>query len=320
MDFKTISYEEWIARLQKELKSEDLSKFHVRIDKGLTTDPFFQRNTSGQSGSRVEKIWKAKHVFQGKSVDNHQLLQCLEGGINSIEIYEANEIEDLQTLFKNVFLDYIDLHLHLTNESQIDLDNFVSFFNSLDNSEKFNIYYYPTTSNNYNSKSDNEIVNELSEIFNDIIQEIDQSDNIQSKAREFRITRYLSKDIIKEIAIRRAISLLWNNTLAGFDLEKIELKVHATCIAEENKELESKYIAISSKGLTAVMAGYESVYIAPASEEKRVFHQRISRNIHHLLSMESFIQKSNEAFKGSYQIERIAKEIAEKCWKNIGRH
>ena len=57
-----------------------------------------------------------------------------------------------------------------------------------------------------------------------------------------------------------------------------------------------------------------------AGEASTSFSRRIARNVQHLLKMESYLDRVQDPAAGSYYIETLSNQFAEKAWKVFQNH
>jgi len=72
--------------------------------------------------------------------------------------------------------------------------------------------------------------------------------------------------------------------------------------------------------MSAVIGGINRLTVLPANvvvEEATDFSRRIARNVQHLLKMESHLDIVQDPAAGSYYIEKLTEELAEKAWKKF---
>ncbi len=333
-DFPDISYESWLDQLQKELKTSILSEKYVKIDENLHTDPFFERRLKHETGRRATSSWTVADRFSLKEHDQADILEALNGGIDGLILDHAEELLD-GSIFEGVFFEYLKTYFHFSIQpTENQLENLLKFLE-----HKGKQHFYISTDKlssaqisqlneqeipllRYYNLDAHHVVEQLSNITNKIVDYLDSlNSNLQRQkaAEKIVINRKLSTDIIREIAIRQALDIIWEQIIEGFSLEAIPLKVHAKCNIIADETPERQYIALASKGLTAVTASYDLVHIGPADTENNRFHRRISRNIQHLLKMESLMENYRHAYLGSHQISRISEEIASTAWKKVGQ-
>ena len=67
--------------------------------------------------------------------------------------------------------------------------------------------------------------------------------------------------------------------------------------------------------MSAVLAGVESLTIDPTEDSD--FGKRISRNVQHLLQLESYLDRVADPSAGSYYIEQLTNQIAEAVWQRF---
>jgi len=70
--------------------------------------------------------------------------------------------------------------------------------------------------------------------------------------------------------------------------------------------------------MAAVTAGVDRLTIASEAmnvQEDEEVTRRLTRNVHHLMKMESGLDKIADPLSGSYTIETLTRKIAERSWK-----
>ena len=329
MQFEDITHEKWLERIKKELKTDDLASKNVRYG-SIELDPFFERSSDVDAGFRCEKQWQIKEVFDATLHTNSDILKALQGGCNYIELQKANEIIEPSHLFKDVVLEFIQLHLHCSEGKAVN-SSLIDFIDNLSEVDRSHVSVscgnldsrQPLYRYRFSMKWNPDVVTEMTRIFTEVIERLDHAIDEGKRLKvgqSLQLERSLTSNIIYELAILRALKMVWLQIENGFDSKIPAPEFHAICDGRlENEDIEQIYIAQSLLGLTAALAGYDVINIAQASTEKNDFHRRMSRNVHHLLMMESFVDKANQGFLGSYQIETLAIQLASEVWKNIGR-
>lgn len=311
MSFNIIPHDQWLEKIKKELKKEDLSDFQVQLPSNITIDPFFGRKPLDSKGHRIEKPWSHTQQYFSSSLQNKILLEDLAGGINKVEIVVDSTGNDWKKLLNEIIFDYIDLSFILTDSiSREDLTSELSVFPSP----------FPIQHPDYTFTNDAvDFPAQLTQIFQQIINILDNCSSPQDRQEIFqqlRINRKISARTISELAISDTIQILSHNICKGFNMKSQAIQMHAYC-QPESDDLEKNYIDLSLKALNAGLAHYDSICIAPASSAKASFHHRISRNIHHLLKEEALLHQSRSAFRGSYQVEQITEKLCQHIWQNI---
>ncbi len=123
-----------------------------------------------------------------------------------------------------------------------------------------------------------------------------------------------------EIAKIRALRILWHNLLDSYHL-KNKPGVRIFSEIEQDPAAETPYnnlILSVSKAMCAVLGGADMILIHPFDASLQ-FSRRITRNIQHILRDEAHFGKVADPAAGSYYIEKLTDEIAEKAWKIFGQ-
>jgi len=122
-----------------------------------------------------------------------------------------------------------------------------------------------------------------------------------------------------QIAKIRALRLLWANVLAGYgvsDAPTVPIVAHAKESQDEN--VHTNMIRAATQAMSAILGGADRLYVLPAGasleDEATPFHRRIARNVQHLLQLESYLGYVVDPAAGSYYLEQLTTQLAEKAW------
>ena len=117
-----------------------------------------------------------------------------------------------------------------------------------------------------------------------------------------------------EIAKLRAFKLLWGNVLSAYNVAPStpRLLVYTEGVAPD-ENLHTHKIKATTQAMSAVMAGVETLTVSPSEDSD--FGRRVARNVQHLLSMESYLNRVADPSAGSYYIERLTEQLAEAAWE-----
>ncbi len=125
-----------------------------------------------------------------------------------------------------------------------------------------------------------------------------------------------------EISKLRAARVIWAKIIKEFggDSDSQRMKIHAFT----SKVYETKfdpYVNIlrgTTEGLSAILAGVNSLHISPFDEELGTggeFSRRVARNIQSILKDESHILDTIDPAGGSYYIETLTDQFVVEIWK-----
>ena len=120
------------------------------------------------------------------------------------------------------------------------------------------------------------------------------------------------------IAKIRAFKKLWSLVLKAYGVKNVAptvvAKIHpSTQEANPNTNM----IRSTTQAMSAVIGGVDRLTILPSdlvTKKPTDFGYRISRNIHHLLKMESHLQFVEDPAAGSYYLETLTDRLCELSW------
>lgn len=126
-----------------------------------------------------------------------------------------------------------------------------------------------------------------------------------------------------EIAKIRAFKLLWLNVLKGWNAPLHPPVTEAYFHPESySGEPYTNMIRATTMAMSAVLGGTDRLTVLPydAGVETQAtnppaFGRRIARNVQHLLKMESFFSAVPDPAAGSYYVEKLTQQIAERAWE-----
>ncbi|WP_335527598.1 methylmalonyl-CoA mutase family protein [Bacillus sp. JJ1532] len=131
----------------------------------------------------------------------------------------------------------------------------------------------------------------------------------------------IGANFFMEIAKLRAARLLWNKVTEAYGLNS---QVHSMVITAETaaftKTVFDPYVNILRAGneaFAAVLGGIQYLHVSPFNEPEgrsTPFSERIARNTQLILKHEAHLEKVIDPAGGSWYIERLTEELAEKAW------
>jgi methylmalonyl-CoA mutase len=146
----------------------------------------------------------------------------------------------------------------------------------------------------------------------------------QAVNAQLRFCLSIGNSYFPEIARLRALRLLWANVLQGWGLPgpvaipPVEVHVAPGALVEDTY---LNMIRLTTQAMSAVIGGCDLLFLPPAdlhaAEKRPSLTRRIARNVQHLLKMESHFDAVADPAGGSYYIEKLTEEIAERAWKDF---
>jgi len=134
---------------------------------------------------------------------------------------------------------------------------------------------------------------------------------------QFQFSLPIGKSYFVEIAKIRALKILWANVLTAHEVENIvspTIEVHFSK-DELTDDVNTNMIHATTQAMSAVIGGVDRLTVLPADKKGTAFTKRIARNVQHLLKMESFMDRVHDPAAGSYYIEKLTEQLAEKAWE-----
>ena len=347
--FSGSSKEEWLAKVEKDLKGKVLESLNWEINEDWTVSPFAHAEDWTEKISplvqagKTNNIWEIGEQILVKDVKiaNKTALEALENGVNALllELTHQFTVEEFESLFKDIQLEWISIHfksdeiknrsrfLSFLSYSPVTLNlidklkgswrsNQIDFTrsNNLTNFKFLHIDGIPFYKNTANT------IQELTQIIQALNRSLQQIDAEQ--VQQIHLSIAVGKSYFINIAKIRALKLLWQNLLSAYGLDvntplPLEAHLAPTSFTEDQYQ---NMIKASTQALSAVIAGVNRLFIAPADGKENPFTKRIARNVQHLLQLESHLDHVVDPAAGSYYVEQLTQEIAERAWSDFTKN
>lgn len=137
----------------------------------------------------------------------------------------------------------------------------------------------------------------------------------------FQISIPVASTYFIEIAKLRALQFLLPNILRAYELADSLIYIQAqNSSLDTNKDPYWNMLRHTSMAMSALIGGADSIHLKieteGASENPELF-QRVAINVQHILREESKMEWVSDPANGSYYIETLTAEIAEKAWEKF---
>jgi methylmalonyl-CoA mutase len=281
---------------------------------------------------------------------NTQTLAALMAGVNAPRfVFEDFPTENqLSVLLENVELDYISTHFQEKTENCSPLSFLKSFYKIAGEKAaelKGAVHYDPFADGRHDVKSASdtlnwtaenlpsfaaitvnaerfyqntegtslELANALSAGENYLKRLTDNGLSIETVQNHIAFRFQIGSSYFVELAKLRAFKLLWGNVLAAYNATPSAPRLFVrTSLVLADEDVNIHKIKATTQAMSAVMGGVETLTVAPS--ESSDFGRRIARNVQHLLSMESYLDRVADPAAGSYYIETLTEQLAETAW------
>ncbi len=139
-------------------------------------------------------------------------------------------------------------------------------------------------------------------------------------APRFAMALSLGSNLFMQIAKLRAARLLWDRIVTAFGAPSAPLFIHGRCSIFNKTVLDphTNMLRATTEGFAGVVGGVDSMHIAAFDEPIRTpdeFSTRIARNVHVILAEECGFAEVADAAGGSWYVESLTVELAEKAWE-----
>ena len=136
-----------------------------------------------------------------------------------------------------------------------------------------------------------------------------------------QVSMAVGPDYFMEIAKLRAFRILWDRIAEAFEVDESSRRILLhTSTSEWNLTLYDRHTNIlrgTTGAMSAVLGGADLISVVPFDQpfgQSSAFSDRIARNVQIILRDEAHFGKVLDPASGSYYIESLTDQIAEKAW------
>lgn len=131
----------------------------------------------------------------------------------------------------------------------------------------------------------------------------------------------IGSNFFMELAKIRAARILWNKITQVYGADSKDRGMHITAEASSfTKTVYDPYVNLlraGNEGFAAVVGGVQYLHITPFDDitGSSQLSERIARNTQNILKEEAYLQKVVDPAGGSWYVEALTAELAEKAWQ-----
>ena len=307
--------------------------------------------TESVKTSHTRESWYINQEFSCRKpvIANAKIIEALNAGVDSIKISVPYNI-DFDVLFKDILPEHIEIRFKNASYDLIknyylwcldkDYDTtlfegtFEVFYHRMnDLDERIELAnkvleYFPKMSlinvnGDYFFNQGSTNIQQLAismALAHEILAElIDNNIAPSDAAKLISFSFATGSDYFSEIAKYRAFKALWRVVLKEYGIENHPTQVHGITSSwtQTTLDLNNNMLRSATQALSAVIGGCQSITVLPFDDSIRwsnSFSERIARNTQILIRDEAFAGKVVDAASGSYFIENLTSEIANKAW------
>lgn len=322
--FEPADFDTWKQQVIKEVKSEEaFEKLFKTTQEGITLQPYYY--LAGVEDKVLEPANASKNWAIQERIRVSSTKQALEAAHHALKkgadevVFEVgddsarqvlSEVKpfvfrlnpDAETLAGSVQADILS---HLLNSDDINETAFKNLLASHKGTIEVNGAQYL----NAGANTCTELAFTLAHA----------NEYLNAGATDFIFNIAVGSDYFFEIAKLRALRKLWGTLANEYNIDAPAI-IHCET-ALNNKTIydyNNNILRTSTEAMAAVVGSCDALYVYPYDvlfKQPNEFSSRIARNIQLILKHESHLDKVMDAAHGSYYIESLSQQIAEKSWE-----
>jgi methylmalonyl-CoA mutase len=352
-DFKAATAEEWKNQIIKDLKGTDYEKLIWHRGDGINVQPFYTKQEQTHQPLFTHTGWDIceQITVNNETEANKRALEALKGGASGLSFYIHKKI-DTKALVKDISLEHIYTQFFISHDAlhiQNDLKDFYGKKNQYDSKIKCFINIDPVSLFEYygewhnNEEKDLQVIEQLNHLpvnaslyqeaganavtelalalahTNEYFNYLAEKNLLKEKTLHFTFS--IGNDFFTEIAklraFRKILALLQKQYQTNF---AIHIHAQTSLLNKSHLDANTNMLRTTTEGMSAVIGGCDSLCVLPYNESfenTNSFSARISRNQQHLYKEESYLDKVSDMSAGSYYVEWLTEELAQKAWEEF---
>jgi len=349
-DFPTISQNQWVEKIEKDLKGKSLDILNYSPELGIETKAYFHPEDNikpNELEAFDSNDWFIQEHFSGD--DNAKILDHLQVGCDSVQI-DADDKTHYKKLFTDVKLEFIstefkykavcnwnNLNTFLSNNKSSNvsvsfpvltlgtekgkwnnsLAEFTDYYKALITSGARTIHVNGFALGLAGASTIQELAFSLAQLSEYTQHLIEENYSLDEIAKSFYTTLSVNDDYFTNIAKFRAYELLLNHFFEDFDdgywLSNTVVNGQTNYRHITKNDRHNNLLRSTTQAMSAVLGGCANLLITPfdTSDEISV---RMARNIQLILKEEAYFDKVSNPANGSYYIEDLTNQLVSKSW------
>jgi methylmalonyl-CoA mutase len=352
-EFNGTTNEAWKEQIIKDLKGIDFSSLIWKNPNGIEVKPFYTKEDQSNEPQplSIQSNWEVCHTIyvNNETAANKEALSALQKGCNGL-VFHIYKKTDVKALLKNISLEHIYTEFNISNDALEvlkELKPLLGKKNSFDGKEKcfvnidplslFAYYgewhteqeddlntikelpYIPVNATLYQEAGGSQ-VNELAIALahtNEYLNYLSTHQLLNNQNIHLRCS--VGSDFFGEIAKLRAYRHVLSLLLKQYGLNT---PVHISCVTtslnKSEKDAYNNMLRSTTEAMSAVIGNCNSLSILPYNHrfaESGEFGNRMAINLQHILKEESYLGKVADIAAGSYYVESLTHQLAEKAWE-----
>lgn len=352
-EFDEVSAKQWKQKIQADLKGEDYNEQLVtKTRHGIDIKPFYHAEDTPKSANiAATREWKiCERIYVASAeISNKRIREVLEKGAESLWLIISSEEIDPSVLFSKIKAEGLSIYVAFEFLSEDYISSLIGFFS--DKNHHLRLLLDPVghlarTGNWYfglnkdqeilkstagNIKNEDSVLSVDARLYQNAGATIPQ-ELAYSVAHANEYFNWFSSSPVKpaiqflvaagtnyffEIAKFRALRLLYASIAAEYDLpENCHILAQPTRRDKTLYDYNVNLLRTTTQSMSAALGGADAVYNLPYDaiyHKNNEFGDRIARNQLLVLKHESYFDKVANPAEGSYYIESLTRQLAEKA-------
>jgi len=327
-EFKAVTKEEWLSKVEKDLKGKPLADLDWQLNDQLSISPFAHADDNGTTyptigNKRATNQWEigVKIPVAQVKLANQEALLALANGATAIcfEFKKNPTKADIKMLLKDIQLTWISTHFIFQQQAwKRVIENFITYLNSQGVSPSAIDCSFSLKKNKFAGLSElalfsdltkakfltvnarpfykgkEQVVEELAKTMSagaEILGVLNKADlNLADYQEAIQFAIRLGDSYFINIAKIRALKLLWQQVLTAWDIADANSPTIEVHLDKTNQTEDENYnkIKATAQAMSAVVGGVNRLYIEPSDIFKNDIGTPFARRI--ALNIQHLIQ------------------------------
>lgn len=317
-EFPAISKEEWLAKIEKDLKGRSLEELDWAPEEGIRISPFAhledRKKTAAIGDNRDQNHWEIGQYITvtDPKAANLSVRSALNGGVNAplFELEFRLTEQELSQLFEGIIPTFISTHFSFlkTDINPVDLWQNLQLFlqkNNISLQEISGSFAYDplaapskldplisllsgneATPFKFVTLAANPQLGTVEALADLILRGQTYVDQLQDQgiipsisSSHLQFSILLGDQFFMEIAKIRALRLLWLNVLKAYEVEPVAPTIVAhSSVPQSEDDPYQHMIRSATQSMSAVIGGAQRLYIAPSDYRQANAESRFTEN------------------------------------------
>lgn len=352
-EFKPATAQDWKNQIIKDLKGTDFEKLIWKNPNGFDVNPFYTAEDLQHATPNLftHSNWEicSQFLVEDEKQANAQALKALMGGASGLVFIITKKI-NLNLLLQDILIEHIEINFVLKYIDESFIADFKLYAKQKNiHPDKINgsvcfdaINHFAETGNEINTEFkaedsslktigvnaalyQNAGVNQAFELACALAHAHEYVVSLSNKniayKNLFYFTVAIGADFFGEIAKLRALRKLWILLAQEYNINKdIHIHCETSLLNKSSLDANNNMLRTTTEGMSAVIGGCNSLTIHSYNmgfENPTPFSERMARNQQLILKEESYLHHTADMGAGSYYIEKLTDQLAEKAWNEF---